>query len=397
MEFTVDPNVLELAQRVRRFVDEVAAPAEAETGPHGPDEDLRRSLQSRARGQGLFAPQLPSCLGGLGLDHRGQAIVFEAAGRSWLGPLALNCAAPDEGNMALLSRIATPVQQERYLVPLAEGRIRSCFAMTEPAPGAGSDPSMLATRATRVSGGWRIEGRKWFITGTVGASVAIVMARTAEAITRDEGATMFLVETTDPAWQVVRVVGCLDSLAPGGHAEVELAGCVVTDDAVLGEVGLGLRYAQTRLGPARLTHCMRWLGLAQRAHEIACTRAAERRAFGAPIGDLGLAQQLISDSAVDLHTARLTIWHAAWTLDRGGRGGREASLAKLHVAEAVWRVVDRAVQICGSLGTSEDLPLARFLTELRPFRIYDGPTETHRWSIARREVRAGGVAAWAGG
>jgi acyl-CoA dehydrogenase len=267
-------------------------------------------------------------------------------------------------------------------VPLTAGEVRSCFAMTEPAPGAGSDPSMLRTRAERVDGGWSISGEKWFITGADGAAFTICMALA------DEGATMFLIDAANPGWHVTRTIDAMDASFAGGHCEVTFDDCRVDDDAVLGEVGEGFRYAQVRLAPARLTHCMRWLGIARRAQDIAIARAAEREAFGSRLAELGMIQERIALSEIDIETSRALIWKCAWALDDGQRAGRESSIAKAHVAEAVGRVVDRAVQICGSLGVSGDLPLARLADEVRPFRIYDGPTETHLWSIARRAVRA---------
>jgi acyl-CoA dehydrogenase len=389
MDFEHSPETRDLADRVRDFVQEVVIPAEPrDHGVHGPEPELRAELQQAARAAGLFAPHMPAEFGGLGLDMRGQAVVFEEAGVSLLGALALNCAAPDEGNMAMLEKIATPEQKERYLAPLAAGDVRSCFAMTEPAPGAGSDPSMLRTSARPVDGGWVIDGDKWFITGAHGAGFAIVMARTGETVTRGRGATMFLVDTDNPGWHAGRIVDCMDRVAPGGHAEVELRDCFVPSEAILGEEGLGYQYAQVRLAPARLTHCMRWLGVARRAHEIAVRRAVEREGFGSRLSDLGMVQQMIADSAIDLQSSRMMIWHTAWLLDTGADAQKDSSMTKVHVAEAVDRVVDRSLQICGSLGTSGDLPLARFYNEIRAFRIYDGASEAHRWSIARREARA---------
>jgi acyl-CoA dehydrogenase len=372
----------ELQEAVRTFVREVAIPAEArDVSTHGLDDGLRAELQRAAKQRGLFAPQVPRALGGLGLDMRDVAVVFEEAGYSLLGPHALNCAAPDEGNMHMLDQIADGAQRERYLKPLVEGRTRSCFAMTEPAPGAGSDPSMLQTTATRVDGGWRIDGHKWFVTGADGAAFAICMALA------PAGATMVLVDTDNPGWRVDRVVDAIDRSFPGGHAEVILDDCFVPDEAVLGAVGRGFEYAQVRLAPARLTHCMRWLGAARRAHDIALERAATREAFGAPLAANGMIQERLARSVIDIETSRLLIWKAAWALDAGRPARAESSVAKVHVAEAVGRVVDRSVQICGSLGVSGDTVLARLLTEVRPFRIYDGPTETHLWAIARRALR----------
>ncbi len=387
-DFDPGPELRRLRDRTAVFIRDVVIPAEPrDRGEHGLDGALRAELQNAAKAAGLFAPHVRVDLGGLGLDVRGQAVVFEEAGYSILGPQALNCAAPDEGNMHLLSVIATPEQRERYLAPLAAGDVRSCFAMTEPAPGAGSDPSMLETTATRVDGGWSISGRKWFITGADGAGFAICMARTDDRISTGRGATMFLVDAENPGWRIERIVDAIDRSFPGGHAEVVFNDCRVADDAVLGAVGEGYRYAQVRLAPARLTHCMRWLGTARRALDIALDRANEREAFGVTLGELGMVQAMIADSVIDLETSRRLIWHCAWTLDNGHSASRESSIAKAHVAEAVGRVVDRAVQICGSLGVSGDMPLARILNEVRPFRIYDGPTETHKWAIARRALR----------
>lgn len=382
IDFSLDAEVVELRDRVATFVRDTVIPAEPRDGVgHGLDDTLRRELQEAARSAGVFAPQVSKELGGLGLDTRGMAVVFEEAGYSLLGPQALNCAAPDEGNMHLLSVVATFDQQARYLAPLAAGDTRSCFAMTEPAPGAGSDPSMLATTAERVDGGWSISGRKWFITGADGAAFAICMARA------PEGATMFLVDAENPGWRIERIVDAMDRSFPGGHAEVVFDECRVPDDAVLGAVGEGFRYAQVRLAPARLTHCMRWLGLARRALDIAIDRASSREAFGQPLAELGMVQERIAQSVIDIEASRSLIWRCAWALDSGQPARHESSVAKAFVAEAVGRVVDRSLQICGSLGVSGDLPLERIYDEVRPFRIYDGPTETHHWAIARRAVR----------
>ncbi|MBD0330840.1 MAG: acyl-CoA dehydrogenase family protein [Thermoleophilia bacterium] len=376
-------SVADLRERTRAFVRDTVIPQEHRHGPdsHGVDPALRAELQAAARAAGLLAPHVAPEYGGLGLDMRGRADVFEEAGYSLLGPQALNCAAPDEGNMHLLELVATAEQKERYLRPLARGETRSCFALTEPPPGAGSDPSMLRTEARRVEGGWRIDGQKRFITGANGAAFAICMARAAE------GATMFLVDGATPGFHVGRSLPTTDSAFVGGHAEVAFEDCRVGHDAVLGEVGEGFRYAQVRLAPARLTHCMRWLGLARRALDIALDYAAGREAFGQRLEDLGLVQGLVADCVIDLEASRQLIRHACGVLDAGGRGTHESSIAKVFVSEAVHRVVDRAVQVHGGLGVSHDVPLARFLDEVRPFRIYDGPSKAHRWSIARRAAR----------
>jgi len=391
IDFEPDSDTAELARRTAEFVREVVLPIEEKHSGilHDASDDLRRELQEHARNAGVFAPSVTREWGGLGLDMRSQAVVFEEAGYSLFGPLAINGAAPDEGNMHLLEVVADRKQQERYLAPLARGEIRSSFAMTEPSPGAGSDPDLLATVARRTGNGWRIDGRKWFITGARGAGLFICMARTSgqPGRTGGTGATMFLVDAENPGVRVLREVGSLDQGMIGGHCEVLFEDCIVGDDAILGELDRGFQYAQVRLGPARLTHCMRWLGLARRARDLAIQRAVDRSAFGSRLAELGMIQQMLADTEIDLAAARGLIWQAAWKIDRGERSGQETSIAKTFVAEAVGRVVDRSVQICGALGISDDLPLSRYLREVRPFRVYDGPSETHRWSIARRVVR----------
>ncbi|MFH8492513.1 acyl-CoA dehydrogenase family protein [Streptomyces coeruleorubidus] len=388
--FETDERVADIAWRTTEFVRDVVLPEEqaCDGNVHDGPEPLRRRLQEAARAAGVFAPHVGVEWGGLGLDLCGQAVVFEAAGYSLLGPLALNCAAPDEGNTHLLEVVATEEQKERYLRPLAAGEVRSCFAMTEPAPGAGSDPRALATTATRTGDGWRLDGRKWFISGADGAGFAICMARTSGVPGDAGGATMFLVDADNPGMKVVRNIDTLDQGLFGGHSEVVFDSCEVGDGAVLGEVEQGFAYAQVRLGPARMTHCMRWLGVARRAQDIALERAVDRSAFGRPLAELGMVQQLLADSEIDIETSRAVLLRACWELDQGRSAAQHTSIAKTYVSEAVNRVVDRAVQVCGALGISGDAPLSRLYREVRPFRIYDGPSETHRWAIAKRAVRA---------
>ena len=376
------PELAHLREATREFVATVAIPAEHELGTSEPSDELRRRLQRAAADAGLLSPHAPRELGGLGLDLIGQSVILEEAGYGLLGPLALNCAAPDEGNMHLLEVTATEVQRERYLRPLVAGEIRSFFAMTEPAPGAGADPAALTTTADRVDGGWVINGRKWLITGAEGAAFGICMARTS-----DDGATMFLVDSDAEGLTVERRVPTIDHLMPGGHCEVAFTDCFVDDAAVLGAVDQGFRNAQVRLVPARLTHCMRWLGLARRSLDVVLDWTADRRVFGSPLQELGLAQGLIADSVIDLETSRAIIRSACEAIADGSRGTHESSIAKVYVSEAVNRIVDRAVQLAGGAGVTHDLPLARFLVEMRAFRLYDGPSETHRWSIARRASR----------
>lgn len=396
MDFQLSPGLTDLQARTRKFIDEIVIPAEPRV-PRDKNEwvELRGELQDAARAAGLFAPHIPVEYGGLGLNWRDCAVLFEEAGRSLLGPQALNCAAPDEGNMHMLEKIASPAQKEQYLRPLAQGEIRSSFSMTEP-DGAGADPNYLKTHAEFRDGKWVINGRKWFISGAIGASFTICMARTTDderRTTKDSaavpgrtrsGSTMFLVDSSNPGFHIVRQLPTLDVGWPGGHAEVEFVDCEVNEDAVLGAVGEGFEYAQVRLGPARLTHCMRWLGAARRAMEYAVRYARERESFGTTLSNHQAVQFMVADSEIEMHAARLMIWHAAYMLDQGEKARHETSMAKVFVAETVNRVIDRAVQICGARGVADDWPVAALYRENRAFRIYDGPSEVHRASIARR-------------
>ncbi|MEQ3549872.1 acyl-CoA dehydrogenase family protein [Pseudonocardia nematodicida] len=381
----------ELAARTREFVREVVLPLDDEYDGDiaaAGGEGARVRLQDAARDAGVFAPHAPVELGGHGLGMTDRAAVFEEAGYSLFGPLALNIAAPDEGNVHLLAEVATAAQRQEFLTPLALGTQRSAFAMTEPAPGAGSDPSALLTRAVRVSDGWSISGRKWFITGADGAGFFIVMARTGGEPGGPDGATMFVVPAGSPGLTVGRHLDTVDRSMIGGHCEVTFEDVVVPQDNVLGAVDEGFRYAQVRLGPARMTHVMRWLGAARRAHESAVQHVSGRDAFGATLASLGMVQQQIADNEIDLAASRALLLRACADLDAGDRAASQStSIAKTFAAEALFRVADRSMQICGGLGVSAELPVARIHRELRPFRIYDGPSEVHRWAIARRAVR----------
>jgi alkylation response protein AidB-like acyl-CoA dehydrogenase len=392
MDFSIPDELAELRERTERFVAEEMIPREADPRltAHGPDEEFRRELVALARRAGLLSPHVGREWGGLGLDHRGKAVVFEAAGYSPLAPIAMNCFAPDEANMHLLEQVAEADQKETWLRPLAAGRIRSCFMMTEPAPGAGADPSMLLTTARRDGGDFVIDGEKWLITGAVGAALAIIMAKNDSDPLGPAGATMFLAPMDAPGIHVERVLDTLDTYMAGGHAVIRLDGLRLPESAVLGRVGEGFRYAQARLAPARLTHCMRWLGAARRAHDIAADYARRRHAFGKPLGEHEGVGFMLADNEMDLHLSRLAIWHCAWVLDRGERGRHESSMAKVICSEAIWRVVDRSMQVLGGLGITDDTIVARLFREVRPFRIYDGPSEVHRWSIAQRVLRGGG-------
>lgn len=381
------PSPQELAARTRAFITDRVLPVEREMIVDGrPMTDaLRIELQKAAKEAGVFGPLSSPGYGGLGLDMRGLAVVMEAAGASLIGPIAVNCSAPDDGNIHLLAHAATPDQARRYLAPLASGEVRSSIAMTEPAPGAGSDPAMLVTTAEEAGDGWVINGAKHFTTGADGAAFTICVAATGH------GPTLFLVDSGNPGLRVGRRIPTLDHSAPGGHSEVVFDHCAVPGDAVLGEVGRGLDYAQARLAPSRLTFCMNWLGLAVRAHEMTAGHISRRRAFGSAIAEHGMAQAMVADSEIDITAARGLVQHAAALIDEQGASSsaarHAAAIAKTFVSEAVWRVLDRAVQLHGGLGVCEDQFVARFLMEARGFRIYEGPSEVLRWSIARRVLR----------
>jgi acyl-CoA dehydrogenase len=391
IDFSLTPQQTELKERVTRFVHEQVVPREgdARQTPHGPGDELRRELVALARAQGLLSPHASAEYGGLGLDHRGMAVFFEAAGYSLLGPLAFNIQAPDEGNAHLLHKVATPEQKRRWLRPLVAGEIRSVFSMTEPDDGAGSDPSLMKTTARADGDDFVIDGRKWLVTGVPGASLNIVMARTIDRGGADVGATMFLVPIDAPGFEVVRQLDTIDAVSPGGHAVVDFKGVRVPRDAVLGEIGQGFRNAQVRLGPARLTHCMRWLGAARRAHDVAVDYARRRHAFGRVIGEHDAVGFMHADSEMDLLHCRLAVWHAAWLLDAGEHARTETSQCKVYCSEALSRVVDRSLQVLGGMGITADTVVQRIYREIRPFRIYDGPSEVHRYALARRIVGAG--------
>ena len=374
----------ELEQRTAAFIREVIIPYERDPrlSAHGPSDALCEELRARAREAKLFAPQLSPEWGGLGLSYREIATVFRASGYSTLGPIAMHCMAPDEGNMHLLEKVANHEQQQRFLAPLAAGKTRSAFLMTEPDGGAGSDPSMLKTTATKDGSQYVISGRKWLITGAQGAGFGIVMARTGDA------ATMFLVDMQDPNIVIERVLDTIDESMPGGHAIVRLEGVRVPEAQILGALDQGFRYAQVRLAPARLTHCMRWWGSAKRAHDVAVEYACTRQGFGKPLIDHEGVGFKLAQNEVDLLQAKLIIDHTAWVLDQGEKASTESSMAKYAVAEALFTVADRCVQILGGLGITSDVPVARIFRELRAFRIYDGPSEVHLWSIANRIKRS---------
>ncbi|MGB8327305.1 MAG: acyl-CoA dehydrogenase [Steroidobacteraceae bacterium] len=377
-----DETVDVLVRRVDEFIRGVVIPCENDprNSGHGPTTPLVAELRQRARAAGLMTPHLGT--GGSHRSHRDTARIFRSAGYSPLGPLALNVSAPDEGNMYLLAQVGTAAQQRRFLEPLVAGEIHSAFLMTEPDGGAGSDPDMLRTAARPEGNEWVISGRKTFITGATGATFAIIMARTGKS------ATMFLADMKTPGIAVERVLDTMDSSMPGGHSVIRLDQVRLPADQILGEVNEGFRYAQVRLAPARLTHCMRWWGAAQRAHDIASEYACQRHAFGKPIIEHEGVGFMLADNLIDLKQTELMIDWCAGVLDGGHRGTTESSMTKVAVSEALFRVADRCVQVLGGTGVTRDTVVEQIFRDIRAFRIYDGPSEVHRWSLARKIQRS---------
>ncbi|MGH2739849.1 MAG: acyl-CoA dehydrogenase family protein [Actinomycetota bacterium] len=389
MDFTIPQELDEIRKRVAEFVEREVLPVEAKATEET-FEDVLEELRQKARDAGLWTPHLPTEWGGLGLGPLGMALVSQECGVSGLASLAINAMAPDEGNMHLLLHAGTAEQKERYLRPLAEASVRSCFAMTERDVGS-SDPRALRARAIRDGDDWVIDGEKWFISGAAGAGFAIVVAVTEQEEEHENPYlrhTLFLVDADNPGWRVVREIPVMGTHMPGGHCEVRLEGCRVPSDAILGESGQGLVLAQVRLGPARLAHAMRWIGVAQRALDLAAERALEREVFGKRLAEHQSIQWMLADSAIQLYAARLMVLHAAYKIERDLDYRQEISLVKVFVSEALGDIVDRALQIHGSLGYSEDVPLERFYRDARAARIYDGASEAHRMVIARNLLKA---------
>jgi len=393
IDFEIPADLVAQRDEIRSFVVEQIVPFERDPRltRHGPNEEMRTEMVELARKAGLLTFQAPRRFGGREPSHCDQAVLYEAAGWSTLGPVALNCAAPDEGNMFILSKIATEAQAEEFLVPVIDGRQRSVFAMTEPG-GAGSDPGQLKTEAVYQSGPdgeqYVINGRKWLITGANGALTWIIMARVAPNSHGADGPTLFLCDGQTPGIELERVMNTMDRNYVEGHGVVRFDNLTLPASAVLGEVGQALRYAQMRLAPARLTHCMRWLGAAERAQSIAIEHARTRTAFGKPLAEHEGVSFMLADNEIALQQCRLAIWWACWTLDQGAKGRHESSMVKAVVSEELFKVADRCVQVLGGMGISDETPVGMIFTDMRAFRLYDGPTEVHKYAIARQVLRS---------
>lgn len=386
---SISQEALDVAARVEAFVRDVIAPLEADPrrDHHGaPTDDLVAHLRDLARAAEVLTPHIRA--DGSHFNQRETAVILTASGLSPLGMLACNTQAPDEGNMYLLGHVGSPEIKERFLKPLVEGRVRSAFFMTEPAElqGAGADPSMMITTCRRDGNHWVVNGTKAFITGADGARVGIVMARSDDPDTRG-GACMFLVDLPDPAITIVDVPNTIDNSMPGSHATVAIRDLRIPADQMLGEAGEGFKYAQVRLSPARLSHCMRWLGGCIRANEIATDYANRRMAFGKPLIDHEGVGFMLAENLIDIQQAKLMIDWCAGVLDTGVLGTVESSMAKVAVSEALMRIADRCVQVMGGTGVTDKTIVEQIFREVRAFRIYDGPTEVHKWSLAKKIKR----------
>jgi len=390
MDFSLEPELAQFRDRVRDFIATHVLAIDNDISQRDEFQNIAmpvlQDLRKKVKQAGLWAPQMPRERGGQGLPFVGLAAAYEEMNRSIFGPLCFNCAAPDDGTMIALNRVLPEDMKSTWLQPIIDGDVQSAFAMTEPEPGAGSDPSMMRTRGERVNGGWRIYGRKWYTTGAGNASIFILIARTSDDPRK--GLTAFLFHKDQPGWRLVRRIGIMGPEDHGGHYELDFDGLEVPDKQVLLNVGDGLKFAQIRLGPARLTHCMRWTGMARRALEIAVDYVSRREAFGRRLKDNDVIRAMLGDAAMEVETGRLLTMRAAWMLDRGERAQKEISMAKVVVSEALQKAVDTAIQLCGGKGYSTDLPLEWMYRYARLARLGDGTSEVHRMVIARHFLEA---------
>lgn len=395
MDFTISPKTETLRAKVRTFIEEEVIPVEEDRSNWDAHENIAegplKALRNRAKTLGIWAPQAPIERGGLGLSTVERAVFYEEANRSLFGPVALNCAAPDDGNISVLVKIGTPEQQDRWLQPIIDGSVRSAFAMTEPAPGGGSDPSMVQTTATRSGDMYRVTGRKWFITGAAEAKHFILLARTSDD--SRSGLTAFLFDADQSGWRIERRIDIMGPEEHGGHCEISFDGLEIPAENILLGEGRGMKVTQTRLGPARLTHCMRWLGLAKRCVEIAREYADIREGFGVRLADRESVQLMLGGLAAEIETSRLLTMKAAWEIDRGGFARKEVSMAKIHVANLLHKAADTAIQINGARGYSKDTILEWIYRYARQARLVDGADEVHKM-VLNRELAGEGRDFW---
>src|SRR6187551_639641 len=385
MDFTLPPQVEEFRQRYRAFVAEHVLPLESDPASFDDHENIRLDLldklRAKAKADGLWAPQMPKAVGGQGLNMVGIAACYEEMNYSLFGPAVFNCAAPDDGNMRSLNQVATDAQKARWLQPIVDGKVRSSIVMTEPAPGAGSDPAMMRTTATKQGDKWVIHGRKWFITGAGVAQHFVLIAKTSDD--KRKGLTAFLFDRDQPGWRIVRRIPILGPEEHGGHCELEFDGLEVKDEDVFGGLGNGLKVVQVRLGPARLTHCMRWTGWAKRCVEIAQEYVNRREGFGVKLADRESVQMKLGEVGHNIHIGRLLTMHAAWKLDQGDFARKEVSMAKVHVANTLHHAADVAIQLQGARGYSKDTIAEWVYRAARAARLVDGADEVHKMVLAK--------------
>jgi len=385
MDFTLSPEIEDLRQRTRAFIEEHVLPLESDPANFADHENIPHEqlepVRAKAKKAGLWAPQAPKEFGGMALPVGAWPAIYEEAARSIFGPLAIHCMAPDDGNMNLLAKVGTPAQKEKFLRPIVDGKVRSSFVMTEPHPGSGSDPAMMLTRAEKRNDRYIVRGRKWFITGADGAAHYILIARTGEDIRR--GLTAFLFHKDQPGWRIVRRIPIMGPEEHGGHCELEFDGLEVPMENVLMNEGDGLRATQIRLGPARLTHCMRWLGFAKRCMEIAQEYVGRREGFGIKLADRESVQIKLGEVAHQIQIGRLLTMHAAWKLEQGDRARKEVSMAKVQVADALHQAADVAIQLQGARGYSKDTVVEWIYRYGRSARLVDGASEVHKMVLAR--------------
>lgn len=392
MDLTLDPALEDLRARVAAFVDHRLLPLEEDPSTWGEGEQIREELvaelRAEIRAEGLWCPQMPVERGGLGVGPVGMAVLYEEMGRCRFGPVCFNCAAPDDGNMWVLEKVGTPEQKARWLDPIVRGAVRSAIVMTEPHPGSGSDPAgMMLTRAEKRSDRYVVRGRKWFITGAEGAKHFILLARTADDPRR--GLTAMLFHADQPGWRILRRIPIMGPEEHGGHCELAFDGLEVPFENVLLGEGLGMKVTQIRLGMARLTHCMRWLGMARRALEIALPWVRERRAFGTTLAEKESVQGLLGEAAMRIAIGRLLVMRAAFKIARGEKAQAEVSMAKIQVADALHGAIDTAIQLLGAKGYSKDTPLEWMYRYARQARLVDGASEVHRMLVARHLLAEG--------
>lgn len=385
MDFTLSPEVEALRQQVADFVSQELLPLESQKGfmdaHENIDETVLAGLRIKAKAAGLWAFQMPESRGGRGLNHVGMAAIYEEAARSPFGPVVFNCAPPDDGNMQVLNKVLkTEALKQRWLQPIIDGKVRSAFAMTEP-KGCGSDPSLTYTKAEKIGDQWRITGRKWFITGAEGAQTFILIARTNDD--ERKGLTAFLFDADSPGWRIERRIAIMGPEEHGGHCELVFDGLMIPDEQRLLEVGDGLKVTQIRLGPARLTHCMRWLGLSKRCLEIAGAYIRQRQSFGITLAEHEGVQWMLGAAAMDIHIGRLLTMNAAWMLDQGDFARKEVSMAKVHVADTLHKAADTAIQLLGAQGYSKDTLVEWVYRYARQARLVDGASEIHKMVLSR--------------